>query len=469
MKRFGMLFSALFLLSLFSLTAIIHAAPAFTEQFDRDLASSAIFNWTSNSSLPRGTANVTDVAADDDKILRLQIGAGQPANPGNGANIISKQTYHYGTYEARLKTAACPTSEGVINGFFTYANNGGDTNGNGLPDNSEIDFEWLCAEPQSIYLTLWTDYNPANDESRRVFRKINLATGRIEYTRYSTNFGGAYTDLTGAEASPSTVPAIPGYSSASAYYTYGFTWTETSITLWIVNPANGQRITLWDYRGPSARITKVPAAFMANLWHTNSWAPECCPGALNPPAATRNLDIDWLRYTPLGTQPTPTPVPPTATPTPSPAVTLTNPGFEADGATQAPTGWGTWAPTATDYAADFTETFNGARTGAYHLTHYADRPYEVFTYQKRTGLANGTYTVRAWVRSTGGQTAVELQAKEFNAANTILRQAVPTASAWTQVTIANVSVTNGQLVIGFYSKSPAYKYLYVDDVTLVRQ
>ena len=45
---------------------------------------------------------------------------------------------------------------------------------------------------------------------------------------------------------------------------------------------------------------------------------------------------------------------------------------------------------------------------------------------------------------------------------------MPANESWTQITIANVQVSNGQLVIGFYSKSPAYRYLYVDDVTLTR-
>ncbi|HYF61869.1 MAG TPA: carbohydrate binding domain-containing protein, partial [Herpetosiphonaceae bacterium] len=158
----------------------------------------------------------------------------------------------------------------------------------------------------------------------------------------------------------------------------------------------------------------------------------------------------------------------TATPPPSSNIALTNPGFEANGASQAPTGWNTWGATAADYNADFTEAFGGGHSGTYHLTQYAEAPYEVFTYQTKTGLANGTYTLRAWVRSTGGQTAVEMQAKEFNGTATILRQAVPANNTWNQITISNIQVTNGQLVLGFYSKSPAFKYLYVDDVTLVR-
>ena len=62
--------------------------------------------------------------------------------------------------------------------------------------------------------------------------------------------------------------------------------------------ADGQPVILWDYRGPAQRIPAAPSLFMANLWHTATWAPECCPGALDAPAATRRLDIDWMRYAP---------------------------------------------------------------------------------------------------------------------------------------------------------------------------
>ena len=122
------------------------------------------------------------------------------------------------------------------------------------------------------------------------------------------------------------------------------------------------------------------------------------------PAATSRARFSGLT--------TPGPLPcselatPTATPPPSSNIPLTNPGFEANGATQSPTGWSTWGATAADYNTDFTESFGGSHGGTYHLTQYGETPYEVFTYQLKTGLANGSYTLRAWVRSTGGQTAV---------------------------------------------------------------
>ncbi|MBM7844813.1 cellulose binding domain-containing protein [Herpetosiphon giganteus] len=290
---------------------LVTSAASSTEQFNQPISNSSMFSWYSNSSTATGTANLSDSQAQDGKILRLSIGANQGAYPGQGSNLVSRQMYHYGTYEGRMKTANCASDEGVINGFFTYFNDGSDSNGNGLPDNSEIDIEWLCAEPQSILITIWTDYNDPTAISRRVYRKINVATGTVEYTRYATTFGGSYTDLSNSqgENQPTTVQAIPGYNSATAFYEYGFNWTASNVTLWVVNPNNGQKIVLWDYRGPSARIPQNPAAFMVNLWHHPNWTPECCTNATNPPRATRSLDVDWLRFTPQGDIPSDTVAP----------------------------------------------------------------------------------------------------------------------------------------------------------------
>lgn len=154
---------------------------------------------------------------------------------------------------------------------------------------------------------------------------------------------------------------------------------------------------------------------------------------------------------------------------PPPGPQVRNPSFNLDGRwTQQPTGWSTWSPNGSEDA-DFAETHGGRQVNDYHGTHYKDVPYHVFTYQQLTGLTNGTYTLRAWVRSNGGQTRAEMHAKEFDGTTTIIRLAVPATDVWTQVSIPNISVTAGQLTIGFLSDSPAYRYLYFDDVEVFRQ
>ena len=116
---------------------------------------------------------------------KLFLPKGVAPTPNFGPELVSNKYYYYGNYEARIKTANCSDdpNAGVVSGFFTYFNDGTDKNGNKIPDNSEIDFEWLCAEPNVIYLTMYTDYRNGID-LRKVTREIDIATGEVKLTCY---------------------------------------------------------------------------------------------------------------------------------------------------------------------------------------------------------------------------------------------------------------------------------------------
>lgn len=142
-----------------------------------------------------------------------------------------------------------------------------------------------------------------------------------------------------------------------------------------------------------------------------------------------------------------------------------NPGFEADGkATQTSTGWTSYANTtlnpSTAYNADYTET--SGQSGTYRLTHYLATAYQASTYQVKTGLANGTYTLKAWVRNGGGQKTCQLYAKNFGAPE--MDYALPIASAWPQVQLTGIQVANGQCEIGLWSDANAGNYCSLDNV-----
>lgn len=153
------------------------------------------------------------------------------------------------------------------------------------------------------------------------------------------------------------------------------------------------------------------------------------------------------------------------------AVALANPGFEADGQTSyAPQGWQvTTGPTiATDQSASYAEAYGGAHTGSYHGTHYRPDDYEVYTYQTLTGLAAGTYSFRAWLRSSDGQSRSVLRGSADGGA--VQQVGLPAgASEWTLVTLPNLIVRNGQLEVGVYSYATGGQALYFDDFTLERQ
>src|SRR5688500_20042435 len=82
-------------------------------------------------------------------------------------------------------------------------------------------------------------------------------------------------------------------------------------------------------------------------------------------------------------------------PTASAASTITNGGFESG-----TSGWTTYSPNGTQ-AASFNEY--GGRSGNYRLSHWSSSAYQVETRQTLTGLADGRFTTRVWVRSGGGQ------------------------------------------------------------------
>ncbi len=269
-------------------------------------------NWTGSTSLyftfvQNGgstiTSNVDDESASDGKIVQLELPALAAAGPGGGPNIVSSDaSYGFGTYEASLKTADCSTqpNTGIISGFFTFLNDGTDQNGNGIKDNSEIDFEWLCAEPNVVWITMWTDYQDSPTLAmRRVYREIDISTGQIRQTCYSEGFGACTENLTGSasEGSPSSITAIPDYNSATAYHTYGFTWASNEVTWYVYDPATAEKIILWDYQGPTARITQRPARYMINVWHTNNWTPPGLPGAIEQNNTPRTMKVDWASYT----------------------------------------------------------------------------------------------------------------------------------------------------------------------------
>ncbi len=288
------LLAGLLLILLVGVTVTQALGTTFTENW----AASTSPYFSFHSGKNKVTSNVTDADASDGKVLKMTLAARPRPGAGNGPEIQSRDTYQYGTYSTRLKAANCSAQPkaGVVTGFFTYFNNGTDTTGDGLPDNSEIDFEWLCAEPQVVYITMWTDYRGSDDAHKKVFREIDLSTGTIRKTCYDEVWGVCQ-PLSGAESQPTSIQAIPGYNSGTAYYEYGFDWMPNRVVWWMIRPDTGQKMILWDYQGPAARITTVPAYYMTNVWHTNNWAPDAVPDAIQKPLIAINAFVDWTKFT----------------------------------------------------------------------------------------------------------------------------------------------------------------------------
>jgi len=249
-------------------------------------------NWTGNSPVfhtTHGSAAAVSIAgANDGKALKLTLQANPTAGPGGGSEISTDAaTYRYGTYGTRMRMADCSGQNrvGVVTGTFTYSTNHADVNGNGLPDNDEIDVEVLCAQPYVLWLTIWTDYRESDGAVRKISRVINMRTGKVLANCYS--YVLSITQCQPAQAgenNPAGVTPIPDFDAGKQFRTYMFDWQPNRITFWGFDNS-GRKNVLWDYAGPSSRIPSKAGLFMQNVWHTNDWPPMDGPGTNRPTAA----------------------------------------------------------------------------------------------------------------------------------------------------------------------------------------
>lgn len=226
------------------------------------------------------------------KILSFKIDPNDSAGPGRGPEIISKKFTHYGTYAARLKVPSVKyvqPNAGAVVGYFTY-------HMDSLWGLSEIDFEWLVADPEIIYIGTWTG---EEGKLKRIGRTINLAKGIIYNTVYKESHHGQPNKLTGFQNKPETIPAIEGYDASSKFYTYGFDWYPNRLRWWMLHPATGQKIVLWDYQGSRIGIPQNPTRYRMNFWHTNEWSVETNTKSIEKPQHPYELEVDWMSYDPM--------------------------------------------------------------------------------------------------------------------------------------------------------------------------
>jgi hypothetical protein len=188
-------------------------------------------------------------------------------------------------YRARVRQAACAASEDVVNGNFTYFNDGQDHDGDGLVDNSEIDIEILCGTPSVISLTIWSQYSDDNGHFRKWTRAVDLGTGAVLESTAADSY-----ELASKGIDPEL--AHPSFRGADQYYEMGFEWHADRIRYFIV--LDGAEITLWNFTNP-ALIPKLPGRWLMNVWHPDvHWFGS--GGSAGYPAHDATMRIDWARY-----------------------------------------------------------------------------------------------------------------------------------------------------------------------------
>jgi alpha-L-arabinofuranosidase len=111
--------------------------------------------------------------------------------------------------------------------------------------------------------------------------------------------------------------------------------------------------------------------------------------------------------------------------------------------------------------------------GGVYGIHWGSGNYTAESSQQLTGLANGTYTLTAWVKSSGGQSSAVMFVNDGagGASRTLALNTTTTDGwngAWTQVTIPNVVVSNGKAKIGFASTAGANQWMLFDDVSFTQ-
>lgn len=157
-----------------------------------------------------------------------------------------------------------------------------------------------------------------------------------------------------------------------------------------------------------------------------------------------NLDFIQLNTVPIG------PV----------EVSITNPGFENGNLT----GWTEWHPS--EQSACYGVDSYDAYSGNYKCYFWGTSAYEQSIHQLKTGLENGSYTVRAWVKQNSGTpTICRMELSNYGG---MLQCFNIESSTEYMLVYGKVNVTNGQLDIGFYTKSLGNSNLQIDEVQLYR-
>lgn len=136
---------------------------------------------------------------------------------------------------------------------------------------------------------------------------------------------------------------------------------------------------------------------------------------------------------------------------------ILNPTFEADRVSQT---------TVAGWKASGTGNSNrkGGRTGNWCAQQWSDSAYKA-TLTQDVKLPNGNYTMKAWVKSTGGQNSALVYVR--GAGDDKIVNVNKKMDSWTEITIDDINVTNGTVQVGIYSDANAGNWLMFDDFTLI--
>lgn len=258
--------------------------------------------------------------------------------------------------------------------------------------------------------------------------EINKSYTTVHYSPNNSSKGKASTTADSADLS-------------ADYHIYGCEWTPTETVYYL----DGVECYRTSAGASELAASGKPFYWMLNVHIGNDagdWAGT--PDSTTPWPSY--MKIDWVRgYRRI----------------------LSNPNFEWDGCwTQTPTGWVERFITHGN-SASFVENANGGHNSAYHASHWATSPYNVYTYQFPKNIPNGVYTLSAWIKSSGGQNECNMYASNYG--GTTIKRQISASPNWTQIFITGINITNTQCEVGFHSDSPSGSWLTFDDVQFFKQ
>ncbi|NQX65942.1 family 16 glycosylhydrolase [Paenibacillus alba] len=272
-----------------------------------------------------------------------------------------------------------------------------------------------------------------------------IAAGNLPYYNQVTEIDGFEANSADPTLNIGTVTHIPGFAgprkgfnvqTPDSWHVYGYDWSPTAIKFYV----DGTLVHMID-------LATTPQPFSpANFWLTALVGDIVADDSKLP----GDTQFDYFRY---------------YTKNYSGANMIGNAAMEytPKDTTRGYTDQDTpsWIETG-DKTASFMTT-QDAHSGVRSLKHASSSSYQVTTKQNLNGIANGTYQLSAWVKSSGGQAQARMSVS--NDGGTEQYVDIPAASIWTQVTLDNVQVTNGQATVAFTSNADSTQWLFVDDVS----
>ncbi|TDU87974.1 glycosyl hydrolase family 43 [Kribbella voronezhensis] len=108
----------------------------------------------------------------------------------------------------------------------------------------------------------------------------------------------------------------------------------------------------------------------------------------------------------------------------------------------------------------------GGHTGRWAIAQSSSSAYSATRYQN-ISVPNGTYTLSAWVKSSGGQRKATVFARNFGATE-LNRSISQSIGSWTKISVTGITVSNGSIQVGVQSDATAGNWVNVDDFSLVK-